>query len=187
MVPETQMKVSKIEAACRQLDAAIRMLFAGEDILAVHTVSRAAFRTLHSLTKAADTKTALEHYIRKIGQKQFDYLTNYLKHADRDPNVLIDDSFHIYTEAGIGMAISLYVYHANAITDEMKGYQIWSAMTQPKIFDIPNDLIKLVDDWKAVGRSDLDTRIEHRGDRDFGAALVHWIKLRDVSKELNPR
>ena len=85
------------------------------------------------------------------------------------------------------MAISLYVYNANAITDETKGYQIWSAMTQPKIFDIPNDLIKLVNDWKADDRSDLDTRIEHRGGRDFGAALIHSIKLRDVSKELNRR
>jgi hypothetical protein len=47
-------------------------LFAGEDILAVHTVSRAACRTLHSLTKAADTKAALEHYIEKIEFNQCD-------------------------------------------------------------------------------------------------------------------
>lgn len=174
------MKLTKLEAACRQLDAAIRMLFAGEDIVAVHTVSRAAFRALHSLTKDSDTKTALDHYIKKIGEKQYNYLTNYLKHADRDPDVPIDDSFHIYTEAGIGMAISLYVYHANAITDEMQGYQIWAALTQPKVFDLPNDLVKLVEDWKTNNKSDPD-KMAPSG-RDFGAALVQWIKLRQAPK-----
>ena len=84
------------------------------------------------------------------------------------------------------MAISLYVYNANAITDETKGYQIWSAMTQPKIFDIPNDLIKLVDDWKADGRFDLDTRIEHRGDRDFGAVSFTGSNCATFQRSLIP-
>ena len=45
------MKISKLEAGSRQLDSAIRMFFNNEDILAVHTVSRAAFRVLFDITK----------------------------------------------------------------------------------------------------------------------------------------
>jgi hypothetical protein len=35
-------KITKLEAGGRQLDSAVRMFFANEDILAIHTVSRAA-------------------------------------------------------------------------------------------------------------------------------------------------
>ena len=43
--------VTKIAAAIRQLDAAIRMFFAKEDELAIHTVVAAAFRVLRDVTK----------------------------------------------------------------------------------------------------------------------------------------
>lgn len=42
-------QISKIAAAQRQLDAAIRMFFAREDDLAVHTVAAAAFTVLRNL------------------------------------------------------------------------------------------------------------------------------------------
>jgi hypothetical protein len=42
--------ISKIAAASRQLDAAIRMFFAEEDDLAIHTVASAAFRILRDVT-----------------------------------------------------------------------------------------------------------------------------------------
>jgi hypothetical protein len=43
--------VNKIAAAGRQLDAAIRMFFSGEDELAVHTVASAAFRVLRDVAE----------------------------------------------------------------------------------------------------------------------------------------
>jgi hypothetical protein len=43
--------VNKIAAASRQLDAAIRMFFAEEDELAIHTVASAAFRILRDVTE----------------------------------------------------------------------------------------------------------------------------------------
>lgn len=41
--------INKLEAARRQLDAAIRMTFANEDELAIHTVAAAAYRILRDL------------------------------------------------------------------------------------------------------------------------------------------
>lgn len=41
--------INKLEAARRQLDAAIRMTFTGEDELAIHTVATAAYRILRDL------------------------------------------------------------------------------------------------------------------------------------------
>jgi hypothetical protein len=43
--------ITKVAAASRQLDAAIRMFFAKEDELAIHTIASAAFRILRDLIK----------------------------------------------------------------------------------------------------------------------------------------
>jgi hypothetical protein len=64
-------KITKLEAGERQLDASIRMFFKNEDMLAVHTVSRAAFRVLYDLTTEGDAKTALAAHINKVGAKRF--------------------------------------------------------------------------------------------------------------------
>lgn len=44
-------QISKLAAAQRQLDAAIRMFFKREDELAIHTVAAAAFQILRDVTK----------------------------------------------------------------------------------------------------------------------------------------
>jgi hypothetical protein len=44
--------VTKFNAARRQLDAAIRMFFSDEDVLAVHTLGTAAYRILRDLQKS---------------------------------------------------------------------------------------------------------------------------------------
>ncbi len=41
--------INKLEAARRQLDAAIRMMFANEDELAIHTIAAAAYRILRDV------------------------------------------------------------------------------------------------------------------------------------------
>jgi len=43
--------INKLEAARRQLDTAIRLKFANEDDLAVHTITAAAFRILRDITQ----------------------------------------------------------------------------------------------------------------------------------------
>jgi hypothetical protein len=175
-------KITKLEAGGRQLDSAIRMFFANEDILAVHTLSRAAFRILYDITKEGEAKVALDAHIKKVGVDRFNEETNFLKHADRDPDGEIDDNFHLFTEAGIGMAAGLYVHHTKKLTSEMRGFHIWGAMMRPKFFDVPDGLKKLADDWRANSATDPDKITEQKAARDFGAALVHWIKLRDAPK-----
>ena len=49
-----EIRTSKLAAARRQLDAAIRMLFSGEDVLAVHTVASAATTILRDIAESRD-------------------------------------------------------------------------------------------------------------------------------------
>lgn len=51
MTETAEVYVNKIAAAQRQLDAAIRMTFAGEDDLAIHTVAAAAYSILRDIKK----------------------------------------------------------------------------------------------------------------------------------------
>jgi len=45
----TEMRVTKIEAARRQIDAAIRLLFSEEDPVVIHTIASAGFRILRDI------------------------------------------------------------------------------------------------------------------------------------------
>ncbi|MCK4603165.1 MAG: hypothetical protein KAU41_00525, partial [Deltaproteobacteria bacterium] len=93
-----KIKVNKIEAVRRQLDAAIRMLFANEDPLAIHTLSMAAFRILRDLAAKHD-----DSYMHKVVgsmikpgmEKEFwKFLhgpSNFLKHADKDSEAILNN------------------------------------------------------------------------------------------------
>ena len=96
--------IDKTLAAQRQIDAAIRILFSGEDILAVHTVASAALGILKDLAKKRGIslvgdqsiensyKNNPPHIKESVDLQQFKKLiysylnnpANFLKHADRD-------------------------------------------------------------------------------------------------------
>jgi hypothetical protein len=53
MIPSQPITVSKLDAARRQLRAAIRLWFQGEDPVAIHTLISAAHEIVHTLFKRA--------------------------------------------------------------------------------------------------------------------------------------
>lgn len=171
-------KITKLEAGRRQLDAAIRIFFENEDVVAVHTLSRAAFRVLFDITKEGETKKALDAHITKLGADKFNKITNFLKHAERDPDGEIDEDFQISTEAGLGMAASLYFYHAKKYTPEMKGFIVWSQFMRPELFNLPEQLAKDVQEWKDTSKTNPNNIETQPNIRAFGDAIVHWCRLR---------
>lgn len=167
-------KIGKLEAAKRQLDAAIRMFFRNEDMLAIHTVSRAAFRVLYDITEETNAKKALDTHIKKVGPKRFHEETNFLKHADEDPAAEIDENFQDFTEAGIGMAIGLYKSHDSTLSPEMASFLAWSALMRPGFYDLSDEANKMVDDWRKA--SSIHTAKEQEGARLLGDLILHWSK-----------
>ncbi len=92
-----ELRTNKPDAARRQLDAAIRMLFSNEDALAIHTIACAADRILRDLAdKSGKSKfhEALKTRIKPGMEKQFwaamNKSANYLKHADTYPDELLE-------------------------------------------------------------------------------------------------
>ena len=56
-----KIRVTKVEAARRQIDTAIRMLFSNEDPVAVHTLAMAALRIVRDLAAKRD-----DSYMHKV-------------------------------------------------------------------------------------------------------------------------
>lgn len=135
------MPISKLEAAQRQLDCAIRLYFAEDDILAVHTLSRAAFRLLYDIYPAMkDDGFArdLDGVIKKLGWGRFNHAANFLKHADNDP-AATDDVHETDTQMGMGFGVILFSRLSGGYTPEMRAFDEWMKVTNPDHFDLPPD------------------------------------------------
>lgn len=81
--------VTKLAAAQRQLGAAIRMFFAGEDELAVHTVASAAYRILTDLKSERGKDEVGDYYLTAIFYCVRDYLRGTLpSYLANDPDAM---------------------------------------------------------------------------------------------------
>jgi hypothetical protein len=143
-------KLSKTEAARRQLDCAIRLYFDNDDLLAVHALSRAAFRVLYDLQSADDDhkEQIITQTFRYLGWSNFNELTNFLKHADRDADAEIDEASERDTQIGIGFAAMLYRYITATLTPEMRAFHIWMKVNNPEHFpDVREPDWEFEQDW----------------------------------------
>ena len=81
--------VTKLAAAQRQLRAAIRMFFAGEDELAVHTVASAAYRILADFKSERGRDEVGDYYLTAIFYCVRDYRRGTLpSHLANDPDAM---------------------------------------------------------------------------------------------------
>lgn len=133
-----RIKVNKTEAARRQIDTAIRMLFSYEEPVAIHTIAGAAFRILRDL---AGKRT--DSYMQKVTQamikpgmesefwRQWNVPTNFLKHADKDPEAKLEDFDEEANEGILFMASLYYQDLGHQLTPEMITLVSWYTAMHP--------------------------------------------------------
>jgi hypothetical protein len=93
-----KIRVSKLDAACRQLRTAITLWFTGGDPIAIHTLAFAAYEVLHHLSKKRDPFRRdlifdTDHIkVEHLGDwnKLIRRHANFFKHADRDGDSVIE-------------------------------------------------------------------------------------------------
>lgn len=90
--------VTKLDAAKRQVDSAIRLLFIDADPVVIHTLAMAGFSIINDIAQVSDIKTLrITDYVRPEMERKFweavKGTANFLKHADKDPEgvVTFDD------------------------------------------------------------------------------------------------
>src|SRR3990170_2717985 len=93
MVSNDTITVSKLDAARRQLDTAVRLYFSEADPVSIHTLTAASHEVLTDLNRerggSPTVMESFEAYIKPEGIKEFGSMinkaANFFKHADRDP------------------------------------------------------------------------------------------------------
>jgi hypothetical protein len=113
--------ITKLEAARRQLDAALRLRREGGDSLAVHTLAFAAYCLLRDLFGKSERKKVLKEFEEKL---EFRKVSNYLKHADSDPEDILKKHDEKHTYITLALAIRLWTERGQKETVEMRSFSV---------------------------------------------------------------
>jgi len=129
------MIITKLDAARRQMDAAIGLYFDEGDEVSIHTLVGAARLLIANLSSAAKQETILEKFIRPEKLLEFEKAIrapqNFLKHADKDPDATLDLDPHA-TELLLLIEVEAYRGLTGGITDAMNIFQTYAAATWGK-------------------------------------------------------
>jgi hypothetical protein len=130
--------VSKLEAAERQLDMAIRLFFKREDAVSVHTLAAAAYQIITDICKQKGIERELEdsEILDEFGVKrellaQIRRPQNFFKHADND----IDGQVKLkpMQTALFIMSSAQYLLRLRAVqSPECEVYRIWFILLFPE-------------------------------------------------------
>ena len=103
----TKSEIDKFEAAQRQFDCAIRLWFVDEDSIAIHTLAYAACCILRDLFDSQKREVLGKfEVLQKFGE-----VPNFLKHADRDPEHVLNAHSRLSVNLTIAFAIRLWEEH----------------------------------------------------------------------------
>ncbi len=96
---EKVLQISKLDAAKRQLETAIRLYFSNSDPVSIHTLAAAAYNLIKDVNKKRGGKPMLIKELafdylnpegEKIWVKKMKEAENFFKHADRDHGKTLD-------------------------------------------------------------------------------------------------
>ncbi len=127
-------RVNRTDAARRQIDSAVRMLFSGEDPLAIFALTIAAMNILKVLShKRTDRnlREALRTGIRPMSEEDFwrriQRPADYFKHADKDLDAILNGGEYSDIDWTLFMACLCYKDLGFQFTPEMSAFTAWHA------------------------------------------------------------
>lgn len=172
--------VDKVEAARRQMDTAVRLLFANEDPLPIHTLVMAAFGILKDLSSGRPDlfwPQVLEAIVRPEKRqalwRTLNASSNYLKHADKDPSAILSDFREESNDSMLVLGALYYQGLGYPLTTEMQAIITWYLATRPDVLSEQTPPA-LRDAISCMGQSlQALTRQEQLA---CGQVLIQWAK-----------
>ena len=133
-----EITITKIQAAQRQIDAGIRMLFRNDDDpVAIHTVAMAGFRILRDLAEKSGSEHTIDSIIRPGKEAKFwgslNSFSNFCKHADRDPNGISSSFREDANDSVLLIAATYYERLGYTWTKEMRVLGAWYGAIHPDV------------------------------------------------------
>ncbi len=125
-------KLTKIDAARRQLITAVRLLFSGDDIVSIYSLASNAWEVIDAICVQRNLH-GLSHQTRSIltGKKDLkrDFVNvpyrNFFKHADIDPDNSIDLPKYKEVDFLITLAVADYLALLEKSPIEFQVFQLW--------------------------------------------------------------
>jgi hypothetical protein len=146
-----KIKISKLEAARRQLVTAIRLYFNNGDIVSMHTLAAAAFKITQNISDSSaepsDSVTAwVDKLVRPDYKKEFwrklHETANFFKHAEQDPEA-IHEFYPEQTENILFFAVYQYRGLTGEWFPEIRLFSTWYMMQHPQAFNTPPEVVQL--------------------------------------------
>lgn len=136
-----KLTITKADAARRQIETAIDLLFLDKDKISIHTLTMAGFGILKDLAEQRGPRDFLERAIASIKEEKRGEFwqimkapSNFLKHANRDPEDVLE--FPVYLAEGfICFAITLYGELGNNPTLRMRSFLVVFLMMNPDLLN----------------------------------------------------
>jgi len=124
------MEISKLDAAKRQIDTAIRLFFKSADPISIHTLTAAGHQVLMDIAKPENIKSFMKDSPWIIGDKKKEYLAivneaeNFFKHAEKDPSSVLKFKQE-QTEFLLLDAVEMYIQLTADMPENMLIYRAW--------------------------------------------------------------
>lgn len=158
------LKISKLDAAKRQLETTIRLYFSTGDPVSIHTLTAAAYNVLRDINlhrggEPPLIKEQMLDWIRDGYQDQvrakINEAENFFKHADRDHESTLDFNPE-QSDLMILDACSMYYRLTGEWPPLFKAYQTWFVINHQDMFTFPDDQQRQIamgkDELLALGR-----------------------------------
>lgn len=149
---EKKITVSKLDAARRQLETAIRLYLANGDPVSIHTLTAASYNILKDLNKNRGgpplvMKEVVLDIVREEYRKEVRDLINaaenFFKHADRDHESTLDFSPNL-SETLIQEACSVYRNLSGEYPPLFKLFQGWFIANNQHLFLLTDEHKKII-------------------------------------------
>jgi hypothetical protein len=143
-----ELKISKLDAARRQLETVIRLYFGDGDPVSIHTLTAAAYNVIHDVSaKRGATpmlvKDLIVNYVRPEYKRTFlgkiNEAENFFKHADRDSETTLDFNPDM-SEMLIVDASMQYHQLTGELPPLFRIYQTWFLAQYQDVFNFPEEL-----------------------------------------------
>jgi hypothetical protein len=163
----TTIKVSKLDAAKRQLDTAIRLWFNDDDPVAIHALASAAYEIIQNINeKKGDKSLTLIELTRSVikvehveeAMQLIKKPMNFFKHANRDPHAILEFNPKV-TESFFAIAIQGLKELGEQRSDVQTAFAIWSLFHKPDHFSKGQEFINhfgrpQIEEMKILKKSD---------------------------------
>jgi hypothetical protein len=131
-------RITKIQAAERQLVAAIELFFRNADSIVVYSVACAAREIIHSLCEKRKIKSFFDeiledhpHLSRRDLRRLADQHRNFFKHADSDPDAVLEQFSDDSNDAVLFVATHDFGRLTGGMPIEMQVFETWFLSCDP--------------------------------------------------------